>query len=442
MATDNGEKKTKKAAASTKKTTTPKTKKPTTKKTSSSTDKKVAVPKVKKTTSSKAASAPKVKKAEVVKKVKAPSTKKTVTKKTTSTPAKAATTPKAKKTVSRSKGAATKSNSPTVQNTNEPVKKIKRLKDPAKVKRRKNITFEAIFITLIVLVAVFTDKIPYLKDSKFASIIDDTLGKFFDIYTILQDNYLTILQTLTIIIFVWVLKKLSSLITKLFCRRKNKNTAKIVLLNSFINYFIIFFGIYLILSAWGIETTTILASFGLLGLAISFGAQGLIDDIISGLFLILEKQFEIGDIVYVDNFRGIVDQMGIRTTRFVDQYSLDVKIMRNSSVKNIINASMKLSVAKCDIGISYNADLKQIEEISKPFLTTLVDKYPDVIYGTPMYLGVQELGDSSVVLRFIGKTTEENKLHLERILKREIKLMFDENKITVPFPQIDVHNTK
>lgn len=320
--------------------------------------------------------------------------------------------------------------------------KVRRLKDPAKVKKAKKITGEAIFISTILFFAIFTDKIPYFKDSDFSDIIASTIGKFFDISSIVTENYLKILESFTIIIFVWVLNRLVSIITKIIFGKRKKSSAKIVLFNSFTRYIIVFLGFFFILSAWGVETSTILASLGLLGLAISFGAQGLIEDLLSGLFIIFENQFEVGDIVYVGDFRGIVFEMGLRSTKFMDQYSLDVKIMRNSSVKDIINASVKLSVAICNVGVAYDTNLNKIEKISKTFLPTLLDKYPKVLYDAPVYLGVQELSDSSVVIRFIGKTTEEKKVKLERILNYEIKTMLDKNKITIPFPQIDVHNIK
>lgn len=319
-------------------------------------------------------------------------------------------------------------------------RKVKRLKDPGKVRKIKKISFETLFITTIVFFAMFTNKIPYFKDSEFASVIDKTLGKFFDISSIIIDNYLKIFETLTILIFVWVLNKIGTLLMKLIFGKRKKNSSKVVLFNSFFKYFMGFFGLFFILSAWGVETSTILASMGILGLAISFGAQSLVEDIISGMFLILENQFKVGDIVYIDDFRGIVHEMGLRTTKFIDQFSLDVKIMKNSSVKNIINASLKLSVAVCDVGITYSTDLKKVERIVKPFLLSLVDKYPDYLYNSPLYLGVQELGDSSVVLRFAGKTTESKKFQLERILNKEIKLLFDKNKIEIPFPQVDIHS--
>jgi len=215
-----------------------------------------------------------------------------------------------------------------------------------------------------------------------------------------------------------------------------------LLIKSTVKYAILFVGFIFILGAWGVDPTTIVASLGLLGLAFSFGAQGLIEDSISGLFLIFEKQFEIGDIVYIDGFRGHVYHMGIRTTKFMNPENLDIKIMKNKDVKNLINASTKLSVAICDISVEYGEDLQKIETITKPFLEKLIKKHPDFVYEIPVYLGVQSLGDSAVILRFAAKTSEDKKLQLQRILNKELKELFDKHKIESPYPQIVIHTKK
>lgn len=324
----------------------------------------------------------------------------------------------------------------------EKPKKVKKVKDPEKAKKVRKISVELFFLSVIIFFAVFTDRIPYFQDSEFAHIIENTLGKFFDISTIFVDNYLKILETLTIIVFVWALIKLSNVILKLLSRKKRRNSANYILLKSVIKYTIVFFGIIFIMSAWGVDTTTILASVGLLGLAISFGAQGLMEDLISGLFLIFERQFEVGDIVKIGDFRGVVHEMGIRTTKFMDQYTLDVKIMKNSDVKDVINASIKLSVAVCDIGISYDEKLEKVENIINEALPDIAQRHRGAIYNEPVYLGVQSLADSSVVLRIVAKTTEKKKAEVERTLNRELKLLFDSKKISVPYPQLDIHTDK
>jgi small-conductance mechanosensitive channel len=325
----------------------------------------------------------------------------------------------------------------------EKKKKPKKIKHPEKGKKAKKFVVEVFVITLVIAVGIFAKYIPFINENEdLMNIINNTLGKFFDIGSLITDNYLTMLETLTIVLFVWVINKLASYaINILFAHRKGQ-AAIALLVKSAVKYSVGFVGFIFVLNAWGVESTTILASLGLIGLALSFGAQGLIEDSISGLFLIFEKQFEIGDIVMIDGFRGQVYQMGIRTTKFMDPVNLDIMIMKNTDVKNLINASTKLSVAICDMSIEYGEDLRKIEELTTPFLEKLADAYPDFIIEVPRYIGVQALADSAVILRYVAKTTEDKKLQLQRILNRELKLLFDENNINIPFPQLVLHNEK
>ena len=326
--------------------------------------------------------------------------------------------------------------------TGTPTQSMKIRKSEKDLKRKRFIR-EIIIINLVVIVGVFAKYIPFINENEeLMTIINSTIGKFFDVGTLISDNYLRVLETLTIVLFIWVINKLATYILNILLESKRGREAISLLIKSSVRYAILFVGFIFILGAWGVDPTTIIASLGLLGLAFSFGAQGLIEDSLSGLFLIFEKQFEIGDIVYIDGFRGHVYQMGIRTTKFMNPENLDIKIMKNKDVKNLINASTKLSVAICDISVEYGEDLQKIETITKPFLDELIKKYPDYIYENPLYLGVQSLGDSAVILRFAAKTSEDKKLQLQRILNKELKELFDEHKIESPFPQMVIHTKK
>src|SRR5690606_6681489 len=101
------------------------------------------------------------------------------------------------------------------------------------------------------------------------------------------------------------------------------------------------------LSAWGVQTTTLLAGAGIVGLALSFGAQSLIEDVISGLFIIFEEQFLIGDVIEIGSFRGVVTDIGIRVTKFED-INGDIRTINNSDIRSAINTSSHLSPAICD----------------------------------------------------------------------------------------------
>jgi small conductance mechanosensitive channel len=310
-----------------------------------------------------------------------------------------------------------------------------------KVNRKKAIKLglEITIVVIALFLGMFTATL--FPDTAFAVIIGRTLGKFFDIGSLIADNYLRFIETFTVILFIWILIKVTHWIFVLTLSEKRRQSAGINLLKSFLKYVYIFLGGIFILTAWGVETATLLLSVGLLGLVVSFGAQGLVEDLISGLFIIIEKQFEVGDIVFIDGFRGRVLEINLRTTKFLDPSNNDVKYISNSEIATVLNLSQHLSIAFTDMSIEYGADLKAIEKICIEFLPKLKEKYAE-IEETPNYYGVAELADSAVLIRFGALCKEDNKFKVRRILNRELKLLFDENNINIPFPQLVLHNQK
>jgi moderate conductance mechanosensitive channel len=297
--------------------------------------------------------------------------------------------------------------------------------------------FEIVIIVVTLFIGMFAATL--FPNTTFADIVTRTLGKFFDFGTILADNYLRLIETFTIVLFIWVLNKLIHWIMKGAMSKKRYNSASTALLQSFIRYGLVFVGFIFALTAWGVEPSTLLLSVGLLGLVVSFGAQGLIEDMISGLFIIMEKQYEVGDIVMVDGFRGQVMEINLRTTKFLDPTNNDVKYMTNSQIATILNLSQKSSVAICDMSIEYGEDLLKVEKICAEFLPTLKEKYAEIL-EVPVYVGVSALADSAVILKFVARCDEINKFKVQRILNRELKLLFDANQINIPFPQLVLHN--
>jgi small conductance mechanosensitive channel len=279
---------------------------------------------------------------------------------------------------------------------------------------------------------------PYLfGGTVFEDVISNSVGKFFNIVKFFQDNYVNVLETVTIIIFMWILNQILKFLVLLLTVRGHRSETIGNLMISIIRYGSLIVAGFLILSAWGVETPTLLASAGILGLAISFGAQSLIEDVLSGLFLIFEKQFSVGDVIQIGDFRGMVTEIGIRTTKFEDVNG-DIKTINNSDIRSAINTSSHLSPAFCDISITYGENLEKVETIIKNNLGKMKQEIPDIAEG-PYYRGVQSLGDSGVVIRVFAKTEESKKYQVTRDLNRAMKLLFDKNQIEIPFPQMVVH---
>ena len=226
------------------------------------------------------------------------------------------------------------------------------------------------------------------------------------------------------------------LLSKLFIKNKRATTI-VKLFSSFLKYLIAIVAIFLILSAFGVDARTLLASAGILGLIIGLGAQNLIADLIAGVFIVFEGDFEVGDIVVIDGWRGEVSEIGIRTTKIVD-WSGNIKIVNNSDLKTVINMTNQLSLAVCDMSIEYGESLERVEAILKENLDQIRENIPEIKDG-PYYKGVAEFASSAVVIRFIAKCEEDARYQVERDLNRQFKLLFDKNNINIPFPQVVVN---
>ena len=209
------------------------------------------------------------------------------------------------------------------------------------------------------------------------------------------------------------------------------------LMVSFLKWVIFLCAIFFVLDAWGANTTTMLASAGVLTLIIGLGAQSLIADILAGIFIVFEGEFQVGDIVIIDSWRGEVKEIGMRTTKLVDAGG-NIKIVNNSEIRTIINQTQELSVAKTYVSISYGTRIEAVEAVIADNIHEMKEKIPSIVEG-PFYMGVSELGESGVVLLFTAKCKEADYYQCSRDLNRQIKIMFDDNGIEIPFNQVVIH---
>ncbi|PKK97980.1 MAG: hypothetical protein CVV57_09625 [Tenericutes bacterium HGW-Tenericutes-2] len=292
-------------------------------------------------------------------------------------------------------------------------------------------------ITVIVFILVGSLASVIFPGTTFALIIENSIGKFFNIINFITNHYVTILESIAIIIFIWVLNKVFQFLIILTTNKKNRSITLGKLFGSIVRYLSFIIAAFLILSAWGVQTPTLLAGAGILGLALSFGAQSLIEDIFAGLFIIFEKQFVVGDIIQIGSHRGVVKEIGIRITK-VEDLNGDVLIINNSDVRGAINTSINPSVAMCMISIEYGSDLKKIEKVIIDNLDSIKNNIPEIQEG-PFYDGLDSLADSSIVIRVSAKTDELYKNRVRRALNREMILLFEKNNIMIPFPQLVIH---
>lgn len=194
----------------------------------------------------------------------------------------------------------------------------------------------------------------------------------------------------------------------------------------------LFYGIHL----FGVDSTSLLASAGLLSLIIGLGAQSLIKDILAGIFIVFEGEFRVGDIVTIGGFRGTVMDIGLRTTKVLGSDG-NVKIFNNSEISGVLNMTKDMSVATCTIDIEYGQDLDFVEEVLGKELPALKKNNRAILDG-PNYLGVKELGDSGVRLLIIASCNEADIKGVIRYMNKEILQIFYRNGINVPFPNVTV----
>ncbi len=290
-------------------------------------------------------------------------------------------------------------------------------------------------IAIMILLGSLAELI--FPDSTFANVIKSSIGKFFNLFDFVKNHYVTVLESITIIVFVWILNKILVLIIKLLTVKGQRSDTIGRLLTSIIRYLSVVIALFLILSAWGVQTPTLLAGAGIIGLALSFGAQSLIEDIFAGLFIIFEKQFVVGDVIEINEMRGTVIEIGIRVSKIEDLQG-DILIINNSDIRGIINSSASLSLAICDISVGYDQNLDQIEEAIKNNLETVRKHIPQIKEG-PFYYGVEKLADSSITLRITAKTDEKDKHKVRRQLNKEMRMLFEKENINIPFPQLVIH---
>ena len=314
---------------------------------------------------------------------------------------------------------------------------------------KKKIIYWVVFGILAALIITFVvvDRHLFTNSSVFKTAFmgKDTEGQDVDLIANPTLRYLfrfgfpSILRTIQIVIICVFAAILLQQISKIKVGGKKAITI-LKLLCNFIKWTIAIAGVFLIMASWGVDTIMIIASAGVLTLIIGLGSQTLIADILAGIFIVFEGDFQVGDIIIIDGWRGEVQVIGIRTTKLLDAGG-NVKIVNNSEIKTIINQTKEYSLALCYVAISYEDRIEKVEAVIADNIDKLKEKIPLIVEG-PFYKGVSELGESSVNLLFVAKCNENDIYQVQRDLNREIKIMFDNNGINIPFNQLVVHMGK
>ncbi len=186
---------------------------------------------------------------------------------------------------------------------------------------------------------------------------------------------------------------------------------------------------------FGIEATPILASAGVVGLAVGFGAQNLVRDVITGLFMLLENQIRINDVAVINGTGGLVEEINLRTTvlRGLDG---TVHIFPNGSIQTVSNMTVGFSYYVFDIGVAYKEDTDRVVEVLKEIAAEMwkEEAFRDKILEPLDVLGVDKFADSAVIVKVRIKTVPLAQWSVGREMNRRIKKRFDELGIEIPFP--------
>jgi len=293
-----------------------------------------------------------------------------------------------------------------------------------------------LLVVMLAVVAANTNALP--------AFIQDAARSAFNQLSASGDFAITLPRILASIFALAVCMLIATVISMILSslERKNRRMLTIAsLVKSLTGWVCGIAAVIWILSVLGVDVTAALAGVGIVALVLSFGAQSLVEDVVTGIFIMFEGSFNVGDIIVMDDFRCVVRNIGVRTTVFEDDGG-NLKIVNNSDIRNVQNRSYNASLAVCDVGISYDSSIPQAEEVIQACLKKLWKENDGMLLTPPVYAGVQSLGDSSVVLRVRVEVLEENIFDAQRRLNRAIKLALDEGGIEMPFPQVVVHQAK
>ncbi|MFC0558784.1 mechanosensitive ion channel family protein [Halalkalibacter alkalisediminis] len=202
-------------------------------------------------------------------------------------------------------------------------------------------------------------------------------------------------------------------------------------INAF-SYVLIFVFITIIISIFGLDATGLIAGAGVVGLAIGFGAQGLVSDVVTGFFLLLEKQIDVDDYVTAGGVDGIVEQVGLRNTQ-IRGFDGTLHFIPNRAIGNVSNHSRGNMRALVDMSISYDDNIDDAIAILQAACDRIAAEDETIKEG-PNVVGVQGLGDSDVIIRVIAKTENMQQWAVERKLRKVLKEALDANNIEIPFP--------
>ncbi len=250
---------------------------------------------------------------------------------------------------------------------------------------------------------------------------------------VIRDLPLHLLKSIQIVGFAVTLAVALHYLAKVsFHTKRGVTISKLIV--SFLKWATALVALFFILDEWGVPATATLAGIGVVTLIIGLGSQSLVADILAGIFIVFEGEYEVGDIVIIDGWRGTVQQIGIRTTRLIDAGG-NIKIVNNNEIKSIVNQTKELSLAKVYFPCDYETPVEKVEAIIADHLQEIKEKIPAIIEG-PYYKGISDFGASNINYFFVAKCDENDIYQVQRDLNRELRILFYREGVDISYDRI------
>ncbi len=265
-----------------------------------------------------------------------------------------------------------------------------------------------------------------------------------------EDLVAALLHVAVVVLFAYVAWRIVKLISRRLVAREIQEEDPLVrrqrkqrietlggLMNNVMATIIITLAVLTSLNYLNVPIASLLASVGVAGLAISFGAQSLVKDIISGAFILVEGQYGIGDVVTIDNTSGLVEKITLRTTVLRDTYGTEHTIP-NGQITKVSNLTKSWSRAVVDVTVAYAADADRTVALLRDVASQLAAdaEWGQLLLGEPEVPGIESLKDGNMVIRVMVKTLPLKQWDVARELRRRIKLRFDREGVALPAPTV------
>ncbi|MGE5380823.1 MAG: mechanosensitive ion channel family protein [Methylocystaceae bacterium] len=203
-------------------------------------------------------------------------------------------------------------------------------------------------------------------------------------------------------------------------------------LQSLVTYITYFIAIVMVLQELKVNTASIIASAGIVGVAVGFGAQSLVKDVISGFFILLENQYAVGDTITIGSDEGTVEDISLRCTR-IKGASGEIYIIPNGQINRVVNHSRTNRRAKVEIAVSFEADIDKVERVLTGICEEARRSFSEIVEG-PEIWGITSFAETGPVFTMVAFTLPGAQGKIERELRRQVKLAFDREGLSMPLP--------